>query len=96
MFIYIPSQWPNRTGHNAQRCIVMRYQNLFCILRAAAAHHSSLETGNVTSESLLFFGVHIPFILEWIESHVHNAVENITLAAALNAFDDFVEDPSSW
>lgn len=65
-------------------------------LRAAAAHHCPLVLGHIATESLLFLLVETPFLLEWVETHLHDSSQDLSIPFTLHAFNDLVENPSSW
>jgi hypothetical protein len=62
-------------------------------LRTAAAHHRALEARDISTKSLLFVSTEVPFIFEWVESHVHNSPENLSVSFAFDPFNHLVQYP---
>ena len=64
-------------------------------LRTAAALHSPIISGHITAETLLFLLVKTPFVIERVERHGHDAIEDFALTLFLDSLDQFVKDPGS-
>lgn len=62
-------------------------------LRTAATHHRALEPRHIATEPLLFLPVSSPLLAKRIQSHIHNPTQHLALALALDALDEFVENP---
>lgn len=66
------------------------------ILRTATAHHCSLESRDIPTESFLFFSVQVPFVLKWVKGHVHNPTKNLSVSFVFNSLDNLVQNPRPW
>lgn len=63
-------------------------------LGAAATHHRSLILGHITAESLLFGLIQAPFLIEWVQAHLHHSSQDIPVTLLLDAVNHFVQDPA--
>lgn len=64
-------------------------------LRTAATHHGSLVLGHITAESLFFRLVQAPFLIEWVQTHLHHSSQDVPVTFLLNLLNDFVQNPAS-
>ena len=67
-----------------------RIWNFSCTSRATAAHHCPFVLWDVTTESLLLSLKEAPFVLEWVESHLHNATQNFPVSFTLHSLNYFI------
>lgn len=65
-------------------------------LRTATTHRHSLKLWNISAESFFFVFVQIPLLLEWIQGHMHDTVQDFSVTLVLDTLDHLVEDPGSW
>lgn len=63
-------------------------------LGTAATHHRSLILGHIAAESLLFRLVQAPFLIEWVQAHLHHSAQDVPVTLLLNPFNHFVQDPA--
>lgn len=59
-------------------------------LGTAATHHSSLVLGHITAESLFLGLVQSPFLIEWVQTHLHHSSQDSTVTLLLDSVNDFV------
>lgn len=62
-------------------------------LRTAGALHSSAISGHIAAKSLFFFLVPAPLLLERIQCHLHDVIQDLTLSLLLDAVNQLIQDP---
>ena len=61
--------------------------------RAATALHRTLDVRHIAAKSFFLFLVPTPGFFEGVEGHLHDSLEDVTLALLFHSVDQLIKNP---